>query len=55
MVMPWKHFVLVKDIVRIIFEALNPIWLHGMWDSDENTRREMIHIIYLVYVIKTRS
>jgi hypothetical protein len=49
----YSPFVLVEDIVRIILEDLDPVWLLEMWDSNVETRRELIDVIYLVYMIKT--
>jgi hypothetical protein len=55
MVSPLRRYVLVDDIVSIIFEELDSKWLQSMWDSDGDTRREMIKILYLIYLFKTRS
>jgi hypothetical protein len=50
---PLRRYVLVEDIIRIIFEELDSEWLQSMWDSDENAHIDMIEIIYFLYLIKT--
>jgi hypothetical protein len=55
MVSPLRRYVLVDDIVSIIFEELDSKWLQSMWDSDGDTCREMIKIFYLIYLFKSRS
>jgi hypothetical protein len=44
----------VEDIVRIIFEVLGTDFLQNLWDRDDDARDDMIEIIYLTYLIKTR-
>jgi hypothetical protein len=48
MVSPLRRYILVDDIVSIIFEELDSKSLQSMWDSDGDTRREMIKILYLI-------
>jgi hypothetical protein len=48
-----RYFRLV-DILRIIFVELDPESLKTMWDDDENTSRDMIKIIHLLYLLKAR-
>jgi hypothetical protein len=44
----------LEDIVNIIFEELDPVWLKGIWDGDDDTRHDMIKILHLIYLLKTR-
>jgi hypothetical protein len=30
------------------------MWLNTMWDGDEDTSRDMIEIVLLFYLLKTR-
>lgn len=46
------RYVLVKDIVRIIFVELDSEWLQRMWDSDNDTLSEMIEILYLIILLR---
>jgi hypothetical protein len=43
----------LEDILRIIFEELDPV-AEDMWRGGGDTRRDMIEIIYLLYLLKTR-
>jgi hypothetical protein len=45
-----RRYVLVEDIVRVIFEELDFERLQRMLDSDRDTRSEMIEIIYLGFI-----
>jgi hypothetical protein len=49
-----RRYVLVEDIVRIIFEELASEWLQSMWDSNDDRHSKMIKILYLIYLIKTQ-
>jgi hypothetical protein len=44
----------LKDLIRILFEELDSIWLKFMWDGDEDIRHSMIEIVHLVYLLNTR-
>jgi hypothetical protein len=41
-------------VIRIIFEELDPVCLKSIWDWDKDTRCEMIEIVHLLYLLKTR-
>jgi hypothetical protein len=45
------HF---EDIVKIIVEELDPIWLKSIWDGDDDTHHDMIGILHLIYLLKTK-
>lgn len=49
-----KNRVIVKNLIQIIFEELDPVWLKYMWDVDGATRKDMIKIIYMLYLIKSK-
>jgi hypothetical protein len=38
----------------VIFEELDPMWLSRMWHAGGDSRRDMIDIVYMLYVVKTR-
>jgi hypothetical protein len=44
----------LEDLIQIIFEELNPVWLKSMWDGDEDTRHPMFEIVHLLYLLKTK-
>jgi hypothetical protein len=41
-----RCYVHLGDIVQIIFEELDPVWLKSMWDGDEDIRCNMLEIIH---------
>jgi hypothetical protein len=45
--------VCLEDIVIIIFEELDPVWLKGMWDGDDGTHHNMMEILHLIYLKTT--
>jgi hypothetical protein len=51
---PLARYVRVEDIVWVMLEELDPVWLQEMWDSDAATRRELLDVIYMVYMLKIR-
>jgi hypothetical protein len=48
------HLVLLERRLRIIFEELDPIWLARMWHRPSDYRRDMIDIIFMLYLVKCR-
>jgi hypothetical protein len=38
----------------VIFEELDPVWLSRMWRAGGDSRRDMIDIAYMLYVLKAR-
>jgi hypothetical protein len=49
-----RRLVLLKIVLRIIFEELDPKWLMEMWSNGGDTRLEMIEIIFELYFLKSR-
>jgi hypothetical protein len=39
MTVPKRRMMSLKDLIQIIFEELDPVWLKSMWDGDEDTRQ----------------
>jgi 6-pyruvoyl-tetrahydropterin synthase len=46
------RYVLVENIVKIIFEELDSEWLQSIWDNDDDTCSKMIEILYLIYIMR---
>jgi hypothetical protein len=44
----------LEGILRVIFEELDPVWLSRMWRAGGDSRRDMIDIAYMLYVVKAR-
>jgi hypothetical protein len=51
---PTSRYVRLEDIIRIIFEELDLMLLNSIWDGDEATQCDMIKIVHLLYLLKTR-
>jgi hypothetical protein len=50
-----KHLVAIKDLLQIIFEDLDPIWVKSMWDADGSVRGELLKIVFMLYLVKCRD
>ncbi len=38
----------LEDVICVIFEELEPVWLKSMWYKDGDTHDSMIEIIHLL-------
>jgi hypothetical protein len=47
--------VLAQDLIHVIFEDIDPIWLHSMWEARGSTRVEMIEILISLALLKLSS
>jgi hypothetical protein len=44
--MPSKQtWVLAQDLIRVIFEDMDPVWLRSMWEIGGSTCADMIEIL----------
>ena len=46
---------LAQDLIRVIFEDMDPIWLHLMWETGGSTCANMIEILISLALLKLRS
>jgi hypothetical protein len=46
---------LAQDLICVIFEDMDPVWLHSMWETGEYARADMIEILILLTLFKLRS
>jgi hypothetical protein len=54
--MPSKvTWVIAQDLIRVIFEDMDPVWLRMMWEDGRSTRADMIEILILLALLKLRS
>ena len=44
----------MKDLLKVIFEDMNLVWLKTMWDADESIYLELLEIIFMLYLVKYR-
>jgi hypothetical protein len=47
--------VILEGLLRIIFKELDSMWLLDMWRGEGGTRRDIVDIIHMLYLLKTRS
>jgi hypothetical protein len=48
-------WVIAQDLIWIIFEDMNPIWLRTIWEDEGSTRADMIEILMLLALLKLKS
>jgi hypothetical protein len=47
--------VIVQDLIRVIFEDMDPIWLTTMWEDGGSTCADMIEILISLALLKLKS
>jgi hypothetical protein len=47
--------VLAQELIRVIFEDMDPIWLRSMWETRGSTRADMIEIFISLALLKLKS
>jgi hypothetical protein len=47
--------VLAQDLICVIFEYMDPVWLHSMWKTEGYARIDMIEIMISLALLKLRS
>jgi hypothetical protein len=48
-------WVIAQDLIWVIFEDIDPVWLRTMWEDGGSTRADMIEILILLALLKLRS
>jgi hypothetical protein len=48
-------WVIAQDLIRVIFEDMDPVWLRAMWEDGESARADMIEILISLALLKLRS
>jgi hypothetical protein len=46
---------IAQDLIRVIFEDMDPVWLRTMWEDGESAREDMIKILITLALLKLRS
>ena len=46
---------LAQDLIQVIFEDMDPIWLCSMWETGGSARTNMIEILISLALLKLRS
>jgi hypothetical protein len=47
--------VLAQDLIRMIFEDMDFVWLHLMWETGGSTGADMIKILISLALLKLKS
>jgi hypothetical protein len=47
--------VIAQDLIRVIFEDMDPIWLRTMWEDGGSARVDMIEILITLALLKLKS
>jgi hypothetical protein len=47
-------WVIAQDLIRVIFEDIDPIWLRTMWENGRFARADMIKILISLALLKLR-
>jgi hypothetical protein len=50
-----KTWVLAQDLIRVIFEDMDPIWLCSMWEAGGSACADMIDILISLALLKLSS
>jgi hypothetical protein len=46
--------VIVQDLIRVIFEDMDPVWLRVMWEDGGSARVDMIEILISLALLKLK-
>jgi hypothetical protein len=49
-----QTLVIAQDLIKVIFEDMDPIWLKSMWDDGGTTRAYMMEILISLALLKLR-
>jgi hypothetical protein len=47
--------VIAQDLIRVIFEDMDPVWLRTMWKDGGSARVNMIEILISLALLKFKS
>jgi hypothetical protein len=45
-------WVISQDLIRVIFEVMDPVWLRTMWEDGVSARADMIEILISLALLK---
>jgi hypothetical protein len=47
--------VIAQDLIRVIFENMDPVWFRTMWEDGGSARADMIKILISLALLKLKS
>jgi hypothetical protein len=48
-------WVIAQDLIRVIFEDMDPAWLRTKWEDEGSAHADMIEILMLLALLKLKS
>ena len=48
-------WVIAQDLIQVIFEDTDPVWLRTMWEEEEFAPADMIEILISLALLKLKS
>jgi hypothetical protein len=48
-------WVIAQDLIQVIFEYMDPIWLRTMWEERGTARDDIIEILISLALLKLKS
>jgi hypothetical protein len=48
-------WVIAQDLILVIFEDMDPVWLRTMWEDGGSARADMIEILISLALLKLKS
>jgi hypothetical protein len=48
-------WVIAQDLIRVIFEDMDPVWFRTMWEDGGSTCADMIKILISLALLKLKS
>jgi hypothetical protein len=49
-----QTWVLAQDLIHVIFEDMDPIWLCSMWETEGSAHADMIEIFISLALLKLK-
>jgi hypothetical protein len=47
--------VIAQDLIQVIFEDMDPVWLRTMWEDGGSACADMIEILISLFLLKLKS
>jgi hypothetical protein len=47
-------WVIAQDLIWVIFEDMDPVWIRTMWEDGGSTREDMIEILISLALLKLK-
>ena len=47
-------WVIAQDLIRVVFEDMDPIWLRTMWEEGDSAHADMIEILISLALLKLK-